>query len=130
MSLLEVEGLSKQFPVRGGLFRRGARAVHAVEDVSFTLARGETLGLVGESGSGKSTVARCVARLIDPSGGSILIENEDVAALKDVNKRELVFLALLAACVLAMGIYPKPFSDVMNPSVTELLNHVGQSKIR
>jgi NADH-quinone oxidoreductase subunit M len=58
------------------------------------------------------------------------VANDDVAALKDVNGRELLFLALLAICVLAMGIYPKPFSDVMNPSVTELLNHVGVSKIR
>jgi len=58
------------------------------------------------------------------------VANDDVAALKDVNKRELLFLALLAICVLGMGLYPKPFSDVMNPSVTELLNHVGVSKIR
>jgi NADH-quinone oxidoreductase subunit M len=58
------------------------------------------------------------------------VANEDVAALEDVGRREIVFLALLAACVLAMGLYPKPFSDVMNPSITELLNHVGVSKIR
>ena len=58
------------------------------------------------------------------------VANEDVAALKDVNGRELLFLTLLAICVLGMGLYPKPFSDVMNPSVTELLNHVGVSKIR
>jgi len=58
------------------------------------------------------------------------VANDDVAQLKDVNKRELTFLALLAVAVLAMGIYPKPFSDVMNPSITELLNHVGTSKIR
>ena len=58
------------------------------------------------------------------------VANEDVAALKDVNGRELLFLTLLAICVLGMGLYPKPFSDVMNPSVTELLSHVGVSKIR
>jgi NADH-quinone oxidoreductase subunit M len=58
------------------------------------------------------------------------VANDHVAALKDVNRRELVFLVLLAVAVLAMGLYPKPFADVMNPSITELLNHVGTSKIR
>ncbi|MCM2327920.1 MAG: NADH-quinone oxidoreductase subunit M [Lysobacter sp.] len=58
------------------------------------------------------------------------VANPDVAALKDVNGRELAFLALLAACVLAMGIYPKPFADVMNPTILELLQHVTASKLR
>jgi NADH-quinone oxidoreductase subunit M len=58
------------------------------------------------------------------------VANDEVAALKDVNGRELTFLALLAVAVLAMGIYPKPFSDVMNPSIAQLLNHVGTSKVR
>jgi len=57
------------------------------------------------------------------------VANAGVAALKDVNGRELVFLALLAACVLAMGIYPKPFADVMNPTIHELLKHVATSKL-
>jgi len=57
------------------------------------------------------------------------VANANVAALEDVNGRELVFLALLAACVLAMGIYPKPFADVMNPTIHELLKHVATSKI-
>jgi NADH-quinone oxidoreductase subunit M len=57
------------------------------------------------------------------------VANANVAALKDVNARELVFLVLLAACVLAMGIYPKPFSDVMNPTITELLKHVATTKL-
>ena len=57
------------------------------------------------------------------------VANERVAALEDVNARELVFLALLAACVLAMGIYPKPFADVMNPTIHELLRHVATSKL-
>ena len=58
------------------------------------------------------------------------VANDDVAHLRDVGRRELTFLALLAVAVLAMGIYPKPFSDVMNPSINELLNHVGTSKVR
>ena len=57
------------------------------------------------------------------------VANPDVAALKDVNGRELAFLVLLAACVLAMGIYPKPFADVMNPTILELLRHVTASKL-
>jgi NADH-quinone oxidoreductase subunit M len=57
------------------------------------------------------------------------VANANVAALEDVNGRELVFLALLAACVLAMGIYPKPFADVMNPTIHELLKHVATSKL-
>jgi len=58
------------------------------------------------------------------------VANDDVAALKDVNRRELTFLALLAVAVLAMGIYPKPFSDKMNPSIDALLKHVADSKLR
>jgi NADH-quinone oxidoreductase subunit M len=57
------------------------------------------------------------------------VANEHVAALKDVGKREIVFLALLALAVLAMGLYPKPFGDVINPSIQELLRHVSQSKV-
>jgi NADH-quinone oxidoreductase subunit M len=56
------------------------------------------------------------------------VANDHVAALKDVNRREMVFLVLLAVAVLAMGVYPKPLSDVMNPSIQELLRHVAQSK--
>ena len=57
------------------------------------------------------------------------VANENVAGLKDVNARELVFLVLLAACVLAMGVYPKPFADVMNPTILDLLKHVATSKL-
>ncbi|HEY7610799.1 MAG TPA: ABC transporter ATP-binding protein [Alphaproteobacteria bacterium] len=77
--VLETVGVSKLF--REGGMLQPQREVRAVDKVDLTLARGETLGIVGESGSGKSTVARCVARLIDPSAGAILIDNEDVAAL-------------------------------------------------
>jgi NADH-quinone oxidoreductase subunit M len=57
------------------------------------------------------------------------IANEQVALLKDVGRRELAFLVILAVCVLAVGIYPKPLGDVMNPTIQELLRHVAQSKI-
>jgi NADH-quinone oxidoreductase subunit M len=58
------------------------------------------------------------------------VANDNVAKLADVGKRELVFLVVLAVAVLAMGIYPKPFADVMNPSIQELLRHVAESKVR
>ena len=75
---LEVENLVMHFPQRG----LGARGVvHAVDDVSFTIARGEMLGLVGESGSGKSTVANCVIRLVEPTSGTIRLHGEDITHL-------------------------------------------------
>jgi peptide/nickel transport system ATP-binding protein len=70
--LLEVRGLRKYFPIAKGLLRRVTGQVRAVDDVSFTVQEGETLGLVGESGCGKTTTARCILRAIDPTGGQIL----------------------------------------------------------
>ncbi len=78
--LLTVEGLGKVYRSGGGLFGK-AREVHAAKDVSFSLARGETLGIVGESGSGKTTVARCVVRLLDPESGKIDLDGIDIAPL-------------------------------------------------
>ena len=65
--LLRVSNLKKHFPVLGGLLSRQVATVHAVDGVSFTVNRGETLGLVGESGCGKSTTGRCILRLIEPT---------------------------------------------------------------
>ena len=85
--LMAVSNLSKRFR-RGGLFARGA-GVTAVDRVSLTLARGETLGIVGESGSGKSTLARCLIRLLDPDAGEILFDGADLAALRPGELRPL-----------------------------------------
>jgi peptide/nickel transport system ATP-binding protein len=77
--LLEVVGLGKAFPIRGGLFGGVKGEVKAVADVSFNLAKGEVFGLAGESGSGKSTIARMILRLLEPSEGAILFEGRDLA---------------------------------------------------
>ncbi len=79
---LSAEHLSKVYGART-FFQPRARIVRAAENVSFEIRRGETLGIVGESGSGKSTVARCIARLIEPSGGAIRIGKVDVAHLRE-----------------------------------------------
>jgi len=88
-TLLEVTNLAKSFPVQSGLFGRDKRKVHAVSDVSFTLAAGETLGLVGESGCGKSTLGRAVLRLIEPSAGSVRFEGREVTTMPKTELRAL-----------------------------------------
>ncbi|MEP7206201.1 MAG: dipeptide ABC transporter ATP-binding protein [Casimicrobiaceae bacterium] len=79
--LLRVRGLTKRFPVRSGIFARTRRLVHAVEQVSFDLAAGETLALVGESGCGKSTTGRSLLRLIDIDGGEITFDGRDIGRM-------------------------------------------------
>jgi len=87
--LLRVRELVKRFPVKGGLLSREVALVHAVDGVSFDLARGETLGLVGESGCGKSTTGRCVLRLIEPTSGEVWFKGENVTALEPRALRRL-----------------------------------------
>ena len=88
--LVEVAHLKMYFPIKGGIvFDRTIGNVHAVDDVSFTLRSGETLGLVGESGCGKSTLARCVLRLLEPTDGTVTFDGHDITRTKRRGLRPL-----------------------------------------
>src|ERR1700691_2541421 len=90
MALLEVCSLTKVFPLGESVFGGSARGeVRAVDDVSFDIQAGETLGLVGESGSGKSTLGRLVLRLIEPTSGKIVFEGHDLLAASHSEMRGL-----------------------------------------
>ena len=82
--LLQVQGLTKHFPVRSS---GGNKVVHAVDQVSFSIPKGKTLGLVGESGCGKSTCARTIIRIYDPTAGKIILDGQDISSL---NQKELM----------------------------------------
>jgi ABC-type oligopeptide transport system ATPase subunit len=87
--LLEVNNLAMHFPVREGLLRRARVYNRAVDGVSFSISEGETLGLVGESGCGKTTLGRCVARLYQPTSGSIHFNGQDITRMKPGDLRPL-----------------------------------------
>jgi oligopeptide transport system ATP-binding protein len=115
--LLRVKNLVKNFVIGGGLFARGAEQVHAVNDVSFELAAGETLGLVGESGCGKSTTGRCILRLIEPTAGEVWFEGKNVTAL---DKNEL-----RALCRDMQIIFQDPYAS-LDPRMT-VGNIIGEA---
>ena len=100
--LLELEGVARHWPVKGGVVR-------AVDGVSFTLARGETLALVGESGCGKSTTARLALKLIEPSAGRVRIDGADITGLSGGALRRMRRRAQI--------IFQNPFSS-LNPRLS------------
>ena len=88
-NLVEIEHLTKHFAVKQGVFARGHAQVHAVEDVSFDVRRGETLGIVGESGCGKSTTARLMLRLLDLTAGTVRFDGRDISKLSQRKLRPI-----------------------------------------
>ena len=126
MALLEVQNLKKYFPVKKGIFSRTVGEVKAVDGVSFTLDRGETLGLVGESGCGKTTVGRSLLRLIEPTSGEIRFNGRDLRRLSGEELRNMRASFQI--------IFQDPFSS-LDPrmSVGEIIaepirNHVAASR--
>lgn len=108
-AVLEVEHLTKRYPVKKGLFGKAAAQVHALEDASFTVHRGETFAIVGESGCGKSTTGKCVLRLTEPTEGTVLLDGEDFTKLSGE--------ALTRARQKMKLIFQDPYSS-LNPRMT------------
>src|SRR5580698_8753992 len=119
--LLEVRGLRKYYPLAKGMLRRITGQVRAVDDVSFSVQEGETLGLVGESGCGKTTTARCILRAIEPTGGQILYrtDSETVVDLAPMSSAELAPLRKDIQMI-----FQDPFGS-LNPRMT-LFDNVGE----
>ncbi|MCE8545566.1 ABC transporter ATP-binding protein [Ruegeria pomeroyi] len=114
--LLTVKGLTTRFPVKGGFFRRTVANVHAVEDVSFTLNKGQTLSLVGESGCGKSSAGRSILRLVEPMAGQINLDGVDIMQLDQAGLRK--------ARLDMQMIFQDPFAS-LNPQM-QLLEQVAE----
>ena len=107
--ILEVKHLKTYFPVKNGLFAKKTKYVKAVDDVSFCLSKGKTLGIVGESGCGKTTMGRSILRLIEPTSGSVKFLGEEITALSRSKMREFRGEMQL--------IFQDPFSS-LNPRIT------------
>jgi oligopeptide/dipeptide ABC transporter ATP-binding protein len=88
-ALIEVDNLKLYFPIRGGVMSRTVAQVHALDGVSLTIERGQTLALVGESGCGKTTLGRCMVRLLEPTEGSIMFDGVDLTKVKGSELRKL-----------------------------------------
>jgi oligopeptide transport system ATP-binding protein len=134
MALLEVKNLKKYFPVKKGALSRTIGSVKAVDGVSFTLKRGETLGLVGESGCGKTTVGRSILRLIEPTSGQVIFNGQNMLELDREELRhvrasiQIIFqdpFSSLDPRMNAGQIIAEPIRNHMNISKTEIRNRVA-----
>jgi peptide/nickel transport system ATP-binding protein len=119
--LLDVRHLHKYYPIHKGFLRRHAGDVKAVDDVSFTIREGETLGLVGESGCGKTTTARCILRAVDPTDGEVRFRQPDGTSV-DVARADKAVLRRLRRQM--QMIFQDPYAS-LNPRMT-LLEIVGE----
>lgn len=115
-NLIEIENLKLYFPITGGILSKVVSNVHAVDDVSFEIKKGEVFGLVGESGCGKTTLGKCVTMLLEPSEGSIKFNGIDLTELKDEELRKMR--------VKMSMIFQDPYSS-LNPRKT-VADIVGQ----
>lgn len=143
--LLEVQNLKKYFPIKKGLFSKTIGYVKAVDDVSFIIKKGETLGLVGESGCGKTTIGRSLLRLIEPTGGVVNFEGQNVTemdskALKKLRKdMQIIFqdpysslnprMTVGGMITEILKFHEISEGDAANKRVDELLDIVGLSKL-
>jgi len=121
LTLLDVRGLKKHFPVRSGFLKREVGAVRAVDGVSFRIANGQTMGLVGESGCGKTTVARCILRAVDPTSGEVFfrMRNGDTVDIVAMPARQLRSIRRDVQMV-----FQNPFTS-LNPRMT-VMDIVGE----
>src|SRR5699024_10612023 len=87
--LLKVENLKQYFPIKGGFLGRTVNHVKAVDDISFTINKGETVSVVGESGCGKSTTGRAILRLDEPTAGSVEFDGQDALGLRNADMRKM-----------------------------------------
>ncbi len=139
--LLEVKNLKTYYPIKGGILRRTVAVVKAVDDISFEINKGETLGLVGESGCGKSTAGRTILRLLDATDGQIIFDGDDITNIRGVSLRkvrkdfQMVFqdpYASLNPMMMVGDLISEPIRNFSNkrskelkPEVMELLTKVG-----
>ena len=142
--LLTVQGLKKYFPVKKGFLSRQAGVVKAVDDISFSIAENEVLGLVGESGCGKTTAGRCVLRLIEPTAGAVRFKDQDILPLKGASLKamrrqmQIIFqdpLSSLNPRMTVGAIVAEPFiihkvskGADLSDQVVQLLDRVGLPK--
>jgi oligopeptide transport system ATP-binding protein len=140
--LLEVKNLRVWFPVRTGVFRLHTDDVKAVDDVSFSIPRGSTVGLVGESGSGKTTIGRAILKLVQATGGEVILDGRDILPMSEnefrplrrrvqmifqdpfgsLNPRHTVFLIISEALEIH---FPQMSSSDREQRVADLLKKVG-----